>query len=404
MEQNPLSHSARNLKINDVIQSITSHIQASQLSSLNLGLLNGLAGKLLFLWQLSLYDESLVDEDGFAKKLEFLQENLNQVVGYAPFSAGLLGIGWLIEYMNQSQMGEYDVELCQEIDEILLQGLCAGEWRGEIEMVLGLGGYAIYAARRRELMTKSKFFDRILNFYEQSATSISGDMVSWSQPYESVYRLDKQNEFVQEYNLGLAHGVPGIIAALLPILDCEQLRDRAESLISKSCNWLLYQQQDFKKYGSYFSTLTSTNKLSRLGWCYGDLTIALTLCRSGVTLNRSCLTEKGIEIGLHSASRDPKSSIIKDAAICHGSVGLYLIFKKLYKVTGIVEFEFASSKWLDYTLSLFEDYGLTGLNKFISSGKLVENSGFLEGYAGIGLCLLSALSDEDEWTDCLLLS
>ena len=404
MEHYLFSQPERNLKVNEIIKKVASTIEASQSSASDLGLLNGLSGKLLFLWQLGLHDDSMVDEKVFAQNLQFLEENLNQIINHAQLSYGLTGIGWFFEYTNQTQSGEYDAELCLDIDAILQQGLSAPHWRGEIEMVLGLGGYAIYAARRKDLSAQTKFFDRILMFFEQLATFTTNNMVTWNQPPKSVYRLDKESKSAEEYNLGLAHGVPGIIASLLPALNCPQLRKRAENLISNSCNWLLSQQQDPKEYGSYFSTVASSNKVSRLAWCYGDLTIALTLYRAGAALNNPSYIDKAIEIGLHSASRNLRSSIVQDAGICHGSAGLYLIFNKLFKASGVAEFEVASLKWLDHTLALFERNGLSGFDKFDSDGFFVQNLGFLEGYAGIGLCLLSSITGEDNWADCLLLS
>ena len=67
----------------------------------------------------------------------------------------------------------------------------------------------------------------------------------------------------------------------------------------------------------------------------------------------------------------------------------------------------AAAYWINQTLCMarFED-GLAGYKTWQGDKRGFQNEyGLLEGIAGIGLALLSFLSDEDPtWDECLLLS
>ena len=392
-------------KIQKILRTLTSNIQHTENTLDNLGLYSGLAGELLFLWQACQYDNQLVDEQILNDKFMFLQENMSVASSSVQLSNGLSGLGWFIEYVNQSQYDDYDPELCEGIDEILLNTLGVKDWQGEIEMVLGLAGLSVYGARRQLTSEQTFFFDKFISHFEALATQTSENTLTWEQPVYSVYRLDKESRDKPEYNLGLAHGVPGIIASLLPALNIPPLYSRTKKLLIQSCDWLLEQELSVSDRKSYFSSLNTSTHPSRLGWCYGDLTIALILFRVGKILELPSYMEKAKEISLHAATRDEVSSAVGDAGLCHGSAGLALIFQLTAQELNMPELLDISEKWLDFTIELFDKNGIEGFYKLSGYDKtLSECTGFLEGYAGIGLCLISLLNGECDWADCLLLS
>ena len=402
--RNTLSTTKKN-KVKRLLKTLILIIQNTSNNPQKLGHLSGLSGELLFLWQVSQYDKTLIDETVFSEKLIFLQDHLATVATKFNISAGLAGLGWFFEYLNQMQQEDYDAELCEDIDDILLTTLSVDSWSGEIEMVLGLAGLSIYGARRQLKSEQTVFYEKFIQHFETLATRLSDNTLAWQQPKQSLYRLNKNNLEQPEYNLGLAHGIPGIIAAILPALKNPSLHSRTKKLLIQSCDWLLQQQLDITDSNSYFSSSADSKHSSRLGWCYGDLPIALTLYRVGIALDSPTYMDKARDISLHAASRDEISGIVDDAGLCHGSAGLALVFQLLYQEIGAAELQQASEKWLDFTLKFYDEKGLPGLHKFTGIGNnYVESTGFLEAYAGIGLCLLVALNGETDWTDCLLLS
>ena len=383
------------------------------------GLLSGLSGNLLFLYQMSLYEsvlsnkktstnerlEEIVNEVQFNAKLEFVQEQLGNSIHDTTLNTGLSGQGWFLEYINQHQGTAYDADMCNEIDEVLVQRLKSPHTLVEIEMVLGLGSFAVYASRRQRKKDFSHLLLLLIDGFEKSFIQTGDSSLAWSQPAESVYRFNKQNKQAIEYNLGLAHGVPGIIAAILPALKVPQLFQRAKSLLIQSCNWLLEQELSNTKSASCYSSSCNDTSDSRLGWCYGDLTIALTLARVGKELKCPVYLDKATQISLHAANRDSRTAMVKDASLCHGSAGLVLIFQLLdhyLKEPALIE---AANRWLLFTLELYQKDGLKGFHMYDSiKGKYQESSGMLMGYSGIGLCLLSALGQPNDWVDSLLMA
>ncbi|MFT4927846.1 MAG: lantibiotic modifying enzyme [Phenylobacterium sp.] len=408
--------------IEQILQQFAGVLMALPNTVTNGGLLSGLTGDLLYLYQLSLYQgglvgQTVVDEEVFNDKLEFLQESLALSAGHPNLSAGLSGQGWFLEYLNQGQGEDYDDELCEEIDNLLHSSLSVDEWLGEIELILGLGGIAIYAARRQLKSASTELFERLLSHYEQALTQISDTTSSWTQPAKSHYRFDQENPDKAEFNLGLAHGVPGIIAAILPALNIPKLHQRAKLLLQQSCDWLLEQELAAESEGkarvSCFASAcgehdnggNSYNSGSRLGWCYGDLTIALTLSRVGKALQHSGYIEKARQISLHAATRDKTQGMVYDAGLCHGSAGLVLIFQLLDQQLNEPKLAQAANRWLDYTLDLYRQKGLEGLYAWTPLEQdYKEDTGLLMGFGGVGLCLLSALGEEADWVDCLLMA
>ena len=392
-------------KIDNILKVLVTVVQRVQDTSENIGLFSGLSGDLLFLWNASRYKSEFVNEEIFTRKLDFLQENISDVDIKLSLSEGLTGVGWFLEYINQAQLDDYNPELCEDIDDVMTNTLAITPWNGEIEMVSGLAGLSVYGAKRLHKTEQTIFYEKLIGHFEALATQSSDQTITWSQPRHSAYRIDTKNRERTEFNLGLAHGIPGIIASLLPALMIPSLFERTKTLLVQSCDWLLQQQLDSNESMSLFPSSSHAKSSSRLGWCYGDLTIALTLYRVGKALGIKKYLNVAEKISLHSSNRGQEEAFVKDTGICHGSAGLALIFNLLYNESGNKELMFASNKWLDFTLKVYDERGLEGFYRLSGdNGKLNECTGFLEGYAGIGLCLVALVEGKADWTDCLLLS
>lgn len=390
-------------KIKSLIRKLIRQVEDDLERVDNNGLLSCLAGHLLFLYRAANVEQSWVDEVVFNRALEKLQEQLGEQT--PELSTGLAGQAWLLEYLNQANEADYDPALLEEVDQFFVKALDSHPWHGEIEMVLGLAGYSPYAARRARKTNQSELLERLLAGFESSAIHLANGHIAWSQPPNSVYRLDTDNLDSHEFNLGLAHGVPGIIAALLPVLQDQVLYSRAKHLITSSCDWLLAQQGNDSECAACFATQVGGKQNSRLGWCYGDLTIALTLARAGHALDMPSYVDKALEIALYNVDRDANSGVINDAGLCHGFFGLVTIYQQLNQVMPHPKLAAAALKWLNYGLDKYQCDGLTALYSFNGREQAYQpDYSFLMGYSGIGLALVSALDGDLDWTDSLLMS
>ncbi|MCG9761621.1 MULTISPECIES: lanthionine synthetase C family protein [Pseudoalteromonas] len=390
-------------QIQSIVSSLVKRVESDLDAVITNGLLSGLAGHLLFLYRASNYDDSWVDEEKFHQALEKLQ---NELAEQTPeLSSGLAGQAWVLEYLNQYNDEDYDPELLDEIDSFFTSALDFSPWTGEIEMVLGLAGYSPYIARRARKTKQSTLFNRLVTGYESVAITIDEKQIAWSQPKQSVYRFDKENLEQHEFNLGLAHGVPGIIAALIPALYDDEVKERAQKLVVSGCDWLLEQQSHATDKKACFGSCAGDDSHSRLGWCYGDLTIALTLARVGHALDKPSYVDRALEIALFNVDRDEHQGHINDAGLCHGFFGLVTIYQLLNQVMPHPKLEQAALRWLDYGLQKYQQSGIAALYSYNGLDKAhQEDFSFLMGFAGIGLALIGVLDDDLDWTDCLLMS
>jgi len=146
-----------------------------------------------------------------------------------------------------------------------------------------------------------------------------------------------------------------------------------------------------------------------LGWCYGDLGIAMALWQAGIALRNEIWKNKALEVLLFAAEkrRDLRKNFVNDAGLCHGSAGIGHVFYRVWWNTKIPEFKNAANYWFEQTIkmSIFAD-GLAGYKMWYGEEKGWANSyGLLEGIAGIGLALLMYYYEvEPTWDECLLLS
>lgn len=391
---------------NQAIQDIAHYLIKQDIQSLQPGLVSGLAGHILFLWYFRKVSQDAESEQALEQALDLLEKKTGMVLQDCSASYGVSGIAWLYELLLAEQDDGYTAEFNANTDRIIQQMLSVADWPGEIEYVLGLSGVSIYARRRMAQANKVELYATLVRHFSTLAQPVAEQQCCWPTPADSGYRFYPQSN-EPELNLGLAHGIPSIIAALIPACQHPILATEARRLVLHGCNWLLAQRQAVAETGSYFGYLASTQRNSRLGWCYGDLAIALTLARAGIALDHAPFSEVAKEIALHAAGRDVASAQIRDAGLCHGSAGLMLMFSLLHRIFPEPKLLAAKLFWKNDTLTRYEQQGLEGFNAFRNTEQgaiYIPESGMLNGYAGIGLCLLAELEIEPYWADALLLT
>jgi hypothetical protein len=228
-------------------------------------------------------------------------------------------------------------------------------------------------------------------------------------------RKDCPNGF---YNVGLAHGVPGVIALLGQVCATADKRLRvarakARSLLDDAVVWLLAQQPaDRTKSFPYWVGPRISATPTRLAWCYGDLGIAVALLRAARCVNERAWEREALMIARRAAERPAEQSGVRDCGLCHGAAGVGHIFNRLFQATGEASFAAAARFWFERTLEMrHPDQGIAGFAAFTpdpehpDSHSWTAAPGILEGAAGIGLALLAATTPiEPKWDRMLMLS
>jgi len=393
-----------NSELRALIQRLIDATPLSEVHFRNLSLLTGSPGPLLFHWYAAKAGFCVIDTNKFQQDLANITSSAHFLGRNTTFGYGLAGYGWLLELLLSEQDDDYDPVFNQEIENFLIADIRRHDkWSGDIEFVLGLSGVAAFAARRYQNHKKSELYLAIVDAFEKIAIYETDSACSWSTPAHSLYRFDKTHPEKPEYNLGLAHGVPAVICALLPAIEHSEINLQAKKLVSDACNWLISQALSINPERSFFSHCSGDHHPSRLGWCYGDLTIALTLARAGKALARPDLTSFAQRVAIHAASRDAKDAMVVDAGLCHGSAGLMLIFQLLNTLIPHPALARASNHWCEHTLKRYRENGIQGLYAY-KSGQYVLEYGLLEGLSGIGLCLLANQGVSPDWADAFLLA
>jgi hypothetical protein len=239
----------------------------------------------------------------------------------------------------------------------------------------------------------------------------TSDGTTWWTPVAEL-RAAGRAEFPGGYaNLGVAHGVPGVIGLLSQAIARGVAVGPSVTLLDGAVRWLLAQQLSASPgaHFGYYAGAGASSEPARLAWCYGDLGIAATLLMAGQATGETAWKRQAVRIALTAARRTFASSGVEDAALCHGAAGVAHLFNRLYQATGEPELLDAAQRWFAATLRLHNDeHGVGGFparqTQGPQAGQWTDEPGFLEGAAGVALALLAATTNVAPAWDRVLLA
>jgi lantibiotic modifying enzyme len=319
--------------------------------------------------------------------------------------AGLVGIGWAMEHLR-GRLWEEDEDLNGSVDDAVRTILSGGARSvRRYELFYGLTGYGVYALERFAHGGSIELCELVLSALEARAeTTPLG--TTWRTPRELVFERDRAQFPDGLYDLGLAHGVTGVIGLLTSLYPLPGLRERVEPLLRGAVRWLRAQRVTNRFKGHYPALVGLTGvaeRAARSGWCYGDVGIALTLLRAGSILGDEALRTEAIELAL---SRPDELFDVEDAGLCHGAAGVALLFARMARLApeadGLV---LAAQRWANTTITLRRPgTGIAGYSALDVDGWSATPN-LLTGAAGIGLALLAlATGQAPAWDRWLLMS
>ena len=319
---------------------------------------------------------------------------------------GFTGVAWAVSHL-EGRFGEPEAEdPVAEIDPVLLEFLATSPWRGDYDLISGLVGYGTFAAERLPRPAAVACLERVIDRLNEIAER-GPDGITWFTRPELV--PPNQREMFPDgyYNLGLAHGVPGIITLLGTAVAAGVSAARAGELLDGAVRWLLSQQLPVDS-SSRFATMAFPGiepRPSRLAWCYGDAGIMASLVFAARCAGEPTWEEFALELARQAAGRDSDTCGVLDAPLCHGAAGLAHIFTRLFHATGEENLGAAARLWFEKTLGLRRPgQGIAGYQAWEDEG-WQTNPGLLTGAAGIGLAFLGATTSiAPDWDRLLLVS
>jgi hypothetical protein len=356
------------------------------------------------------------------------EERLNAAIDLAPrlkyspgLYGGLCGLGWTIQHISrildvttacESDDGTVDEDLYREIDAGVLRALGQCEpWRGHYDLIWGLVGFGVYFLER---MPSDAAFRgiRLVADHLNRICERTPDGVTWYSGPELLPAWQRRLCPFGYYNLGVAHGVPGIVYFLSEAVAANVDADRCSELLEAAVRWLLANQrpdESLPRFSAWFAPGQSWD--SRLSWCYGDLGILTVLLQAANRMQRKDWLGFSHQLLNNCLTWPLESTGVKDVPLCHGAAGIAHIFNRIYHTVGDVRCREAAILWFERALAMRQPG--TGVGGY-TARTLPDRDGppvwepspaFLDGAIGIALALISAVTPtEPHWDRLMALS
>lgn len=327
--------------------------------------------------------------------------------------SGVAGLAWAAAHLRRLglQVGGRSEPFGRRADERLLAELDRSAAAASLEnydLLYGLVGIGVAALERLPEPSAATLLARIVERLAERAERRTDGVTWWTAPEHTGQPENVPHGW---YNLGLAHGVPGVIGLLGLACAAGVATFTARPLLDGAVAWLLARRRQFEAGGRFppFLGEEITPYPARLAWCYGDPGVAAVLLVAARAVGQVEWERQAVAIALDAADQAPDASGVVDAPLCHGAIGLGHVFNRLFQSTGEPRLAKAARSWLERGLALRRPGGrLGGFHALVpaddgSPTRRVAYRGIVQGAVGIGLALLAATTDVEPAWDRLLL-
>lgn len=393
MKKQLLLPSSLTNKVQFVLNEIADYLDKINPNSLSSSLFNGNMGVALFFSYYSKYTLNKYYENRYIEFLEASLGNIDEKMN-GTLCRGLAGVFWGFKHLIPDSIinneNEYYLSLFRNY---ICKDIIYHASVGNYDYLHGSIGSATILLNEINVKEVEFCLSKLIYSLDKSA-KCGNEGIFW----ECING--------RKINISLSHGLSSICIFLAKAYQQNICRIVTKELLQKSVKYLLSQEFHSLNRTSMFPSFSLEDKIykaSRLGWCYGDLGIALALWYYSDVMDDNNIRQKVIEILNHSSSRkDSLKSGVKEPGICHGAAGVSLIFKKMYDFTGNERFAESAIYWLSQTLNMASHKnGIAGF----SYESDVNPIDLLTGITGVGLVLLSFLEPKyTNWDECFLLS
>ncbi|WP_167019561.1 lanthionine synthetase C family protein [Chitinophaga sp. Cy-1792] len=377
------------------------------------GLLGGYSGAALFY---AYYYQLTGNEAFLDKTYHIIQRSLEAISNLTldgSHCSGLSGISWQLLHLAECGYIDQDDldETFAEIDMALAEFMEADLNQQHIDFLhQGLGAALYFLKRLPDAHARRQLEKLVLGLHAQAHQLPQG--IAWKD-FFSTTATSEDNKHRNLFNLGLAHGNPAIISILARIYEKGVARDMIAPMVTSAVNWLLSTRNKDRDPGhSLFPVLideqdiTAGDTNSRLGWCYGDLGIAVSLKDAGIRMQKPEWTAIAYEIFNNiAAHRNQENGIVYDACLCHGSAGIAVILQQAGIYNNNAALLENADHWYQHTIhqSRWTD-GAAGY-KYYQHPDFQTSYNMLEGISGIGLSLISFVNPDIRpgWAEAMLI-
>jgi len=305
--------------------------------------------------------------------------------------------------------GEDADTACEMIERSLLRFL--SQPTESYDLISGLVGIAVPVLQRiadgNPSPSSEPLAMAILDHLERMARPVPGGFL-WHTPPSQLPAWQRELAPEGYTNLGLAHGIPGIVAILARYVTAGVATVRARSLLDGGVGYL--RSVAGPKFGSRYPAWLPNARpesTTRVAWCYGDLGVSVAMMAAATATGRADLRAHALDLAHGMAARAVESSDVIDVGLCHGAAGVAHLFNRLSQATGDAELTRAADAWFARTMELRRPEPVGGWPRGVpSDGALRWEPAvdLLTGATGVALALHAAISPIEPGWDQLLLA
>jgi hypothetical protein len=357
-----------------------------------LSLGSGLAGVMVMAARMAQLQPSRARSARVTRLANVLVESIATCTMRAGLWSGVIGVLYALEYVlrvDPRLLGAQREAICDFVDE--MDGVFAGALlqpsrSRDFDLVEGHCGVGVYALVRRNKDAARRLFAAA----EQAllaAAERGGGRCAWRGPPGS--------QAGDEFDLGVAHGTPGVIGMLAHGLRLGLGTTHSKALLEDCLRWLGEQQDPSLPHSRFAAFTGMRGKSSRLAWCYGDLGVAAALSAAA----QAC-PDPGLEAWWHALARDrigqpAETWLLDEDAMCHGRAGVLHILRRLQ----------ANGLHSPHAERLARELETT-LAQAVAGAASLDGVGLINGWSGVVLALaesrLGASGGERPWHLCML--
>ena len=366
--------------------------------------LDALAGQSLLHAYLALHGGTEARADTAIALLDQATDAAGELTLTPSLYFGFAGISWVATHLT-GRLFEETQDNCREVDAVLLATLADPLWNARYELLSGAVGMGVYARERLPRPSAVRLIDAVVGRLEACAER-SAAGAAFLNPVETLSPEYHDMAPSGWYNLGIAHGVAGVISFLGSLCRIGVAGDRAAPLLADSVAWLLARELPAGGNYRFKSTYTPGRDVDvcRLGWCHGDLAVATALLVAARGAGEPSWEQHALRIARSVAALTVESTPVPDAGLCHGAAGIGHLFNRLHQETDDPALGEAARMWLRKAVAMREPGQGIGGYQLFDRGHKYDNPGFRVGSSGIALALLAAASPVPPDWDRLLMA
>ena len=395
------------IKIENYLQKIDEILEPK--IYLNDTLLSGNLGKVLYFMYRYRTSDNTYFADLASKILGQVLENIREKKGKISFtsslSSGLTGLCFINMLLEDDDFMDLEMDKTfAQFDKIIFEKACQQIKEGNLDYLHGsMGSFSYFTNRIEKNIEVKGYISVMIDLMTEKAIENERGI-----RFNNLI-INQLNNTPDEINLGFAHGLSGILSVLLKVYESGINQEKVENIIRKGIRYILnsYQEVDFEKgFYSHFPSVideklglkdkqNQQSYRSFLGWCYGDLNQVILLYQAGKLFNELLWIHLAEKVGMNTMNRTlEKGTQIKDGFICHGAVGLALMYQHIINTSENRIYQEKVDYWQNQTLNYAEQLDFN----------LESNGSLLGGLEGLGLGLMTLQTDKNLlWTRLFLL-